>query len=288
MERGKIALTNLLNMCTIKMKYYERGSAITKGGVMANSNGVMIRSVARAMEIVEHFNNNKEMGLSEIAECMKLSKSTVYGLINTLVTYRYLEQNSETKKYKLGMKLFELGATVEKRLDLRNEARPFCEMISKKYGKTVHLATHHEGEVVYIDKFDMPDFIITYSQVGKRAPMNCTGVGKALLAYLPWEYSKKYILEKGFAIKTSKSIKDEKSLSKELEDIKKRGYAIDDEEIEIGLKCVAAVIFNHKKEPVAAISLSGMTNKMTDEAIKIMSNDIMQCAKEISIQLGYK
>jgi len=288
MERDKITLTNLLNMCTIKMKYYESDSAITKGGVMANSNGVMIQSVARAMEIMEHFNNKKEMGLSEIAECMELSKSTVYGLINTLVAYRYLEQDSETKKYKLGMKLFELGCTVEKRLDLRNEARPFCEMISKKYGQTVHLATHHEGEVVYIDKFDMLNFIITYSQVGKRAPMSCTGVGKALLAYLPWEYSKKYILEKSFVVKTSKSIKSEEELYEELENIKRRGYSIDDEEIETGLKCVAAAIFNHKKEPVAAISLSGMTNKMTDEAIEIMSDDIMQCAKDISIQLGYK
>lgn len=254
---------------------------------MANSEGVIIQSVARALDILDHFNKKKEMGISEISQCMELSKSTVYGLVNTLAAYGYLEQNLETKKYSLGMKLFELGCVVEKRLDLRNEARPFCEKISKQYGQTVHLATHYEGEVVYIDKFDMPDFLITYSQVGKRAPMSCTGVGKAMLAYLPWEYSKKYVVEKGFCIKTPKSIKSEEELKSELEVITKKGYSIDDEEIEIGLRCVAAPVFNHKGEPVAAISLSGMANKMTEEVVEEMSSDVMKCAADISLHLGY-
>lgn len=255
---------------------------------MANSEGVIIQSVARAMDILEHFNRKKDMGISEISECMGLSKSTIYGLVNTLVSYGYLEQNCDTKKYKLGMKLFEMGCTVEKRMDLRNEARPFCEKISKRYGQTVHLATHYEGEVVYIDKFDMPDFLITYSQVGKRAPMSCTGVGKAMLAYLPWEYVQKYILSKGFAMKTPKSIKDETQLAQNLEEVRNRGFAMDDEEIEIGLKCVAAPIFNYKKEPVAAISLSGMANRMTDDLVVSMAQDVITCAADISYQLGYR
>ena len=254
---------------------------------MANSEGVIIQSVARAMGILEHFSKRREMGISEISQCMELSKSTVYGLVNTLTTYGYLEQNLETKKYRLGMKLFELGSVVEKHLDVRNEARPFCEEISKQYGQTVHLATHYEGEVVYIDKFDMPDFLITYSQVGKRAPMSCTGVGKAMLAYLPWEYSQKHVIETGFALKTPKSIKNEEELKLELETIRNRGYAIDDEEIEIGLRCVAAPVFNHKGEPVAAISLSGMANKMTEEVVEQMSRDVMECAANISSHLGY-
>ena len=132
------------------------------------------------------------MGISEISECMNLSKSTVYGLVNTLVSYGYLEQDGSTKKYKLGMKLFEMGRAVESRMDLRSEARPFCEMLSQKYGQTVHLATHCEGEVVYIDKFDMPDFLITYSQVGKRAPMTCTGA----VSYTHLDVYKRQILRR--------------------------------------------------------------------------------------------
>ena len=255
---------------------------------MGNPEGVIIQSVARAIDILEHFNKTNEMGISEISECMGLSKSTVFGLVNTLVNYGYLEQDAKNKKYKLGIKLFELGRTVEKRMDLRNAARPFCEEISKKYGQTVHLATHYEGEVVYIDKFDMPDFPISYSQVGKRAPMTCTGVGKAMLAYLPQEYVKKYILSKGFSIKTENSIKTVSELEKALLEIRQNGYAVDDEEILMGLRCAAAPVFNHENEPVAAISLSGMVNKMTDAVIKEMSKDIIDCTNGISNGLGYR
>ena len=161
---------------------------------MANSDGVLVQSVARALEILELFRQRKELGISEISSAMGLSKSTVYGLVNTLVTFGYLEQISENRKYKLGIHLFELGSAVVERLDLRQEARRYCEELSKRYGQTVHLATHWEGEVIYVDKFDMPDFIITYSQAGKRAPMSCTGVGKAMLAFLPMDYIKKYVL----------------------------------------------------------------------------------------------
>lgn len=113
---------------------------------MANSEGVIIQSVARAMDILEHFNRKKCMGISEISECMGLSKSTVYGLVNTLVYYNYLEQNFKTKKYKLGIKLFEMGCQVEKRMDLHKEETPFCEKTSKTYGQTEHLASYSEGE----------------------------------------------------------------------------------------------------------------------------------------------
>ena len=253
---------------------------------MANSDGVLVQSVARALEILELFRQRKELGISEISSAMGLSKSTVYGLVNTLVTFGYLEQISENRKYKLGIHLFELGSAVVERLDLRQEARRYCEELSKRYGQTVHLATHWEGEVIYVDKFDMPDFIITYSQAGKRAPMSCTGVGKAMLAFLPMDYIKKYVLSKALPIKTEKTIKNADELLKELEKIRQFGYAIDDEEIEIGLRCVAAPIFNSKGQVVAAISLSGMSTKMTGDVMKAATYDIVNCAKSISARLG--
>ncbi|MCI8341813.1 MAG: IclR family transcriptional regulator [Firmicutes bacterium] len=255
---------------------------------MANSNGVIVQSVARALDILELFSQSPQLGISEISDGMKLSKSTVYGIVNTLVAYGCLEQDSATKKYKLGMKLFEMGRTVESRMDLRAEARPFCEALSKKYGQTVHLATHCEGDVIYIDKFDTPDFLITYSQVGKRAPMTCTGVGKAMLAYLPNEYINKYILNHEFAVKTPNSIKNSRELEENLMNVVTNGFAEDNEEIETGLKCVAAPIFNHKNEPVAAVSISGMASKMTPEAISVLAEEIKKCAQSISIKIGCK
>ena len=123
---------------------------------MANSDGVLVQSVARALEILELFRQRKELGISEISSAMGLSKSTVYGLVNTLVTFGYLEQISENRKYKLGIHLFELGSAVVERLDLRQEARRYCEELSKRYGQTVHLATHWEGEVAGVGKCHIP------------------------------------------------------------------------------------------------------------------------------------
>ena len=93
-----------------------------------------------------------------------------------------------TKKYRLGLKLFELGNLVQSRMDVRMEARPYCQLLADKYRTTVHLATHSEGEIIYIDKVDNNSSVVVYSQIGKRAPMYCTGVGKAILAFLPEEY----------------------------------------------------------------------------------------------------
>lgn len=131
--------------------------------------------------------NDTELGISEIAERMDLSKSTTYGLVNTLTAFGYLEQ-TENKKYRLGLKLFELGNLVQSRMDVRMEARPYCQLLADKYRTTVHLATHSEGEIIYIDKVDNNSSVVVYSQIGKRAPMYCTGVGKAILAFLPEEY----------------------------------------------------------------------------------------------------
>ncbi|HCX63970.1 MAG TPA: IclR family transcriptional regulator, partial [Eubacteriaceae bacterium] len=153
---------------------------------MANPQGVIIQSVSRALDILQCFEgNNKELGISEIANSLMLSKSTIYGLVNTLLSGGDLEQNKENKKYRLGIRLFELGSLVQRRMDLRNEARLYCLELAENYSYTIHLATHYNGEIVYIDKVDMPGAVIVYSQVGKRAPMHCTGVGKAMLAYLP-------------------------------------------------------------------------------------------------------
>ena len=145
--------------------------------------------------MISCFANDTELGISEIAERMDLSKSTTYGLVNTLTAFGYLEQ-TENKKYRLGLKLFELGNLVQSRMDVRMEARPYCQLLADKYRTTVHLATHSEGEIIYIDKVDNNSSVVVYSQIGKRAPMYCTGVGKAILAFLPEEYMEKYVLSR--------------------------------------------------------------------------------------------
>lgn len=249
----------------------------------------VIQSVDRALRIIDCFCGNAiELGISEIAEKMELSKSTVFGLVNTLAMNGYLEQNEENKKYRLGIKLFELGNLVGSRMDLRKAAFPYCRKLSEDYKQGVHLAVRSGDEMIYIDKIDVPGLSIAYSYVGKRAQMYCTGVGKAILAYLPEEELKQYLEHTELKAMTPHTITDSDELQKELEQIRSRSFAMDDEEVEEGLKCVAAPIFDWRGAPVAAISSSGMASRMTDEVIRILQKDVVAYAAAISYRMGYK
>jgi len=171
-------------------------------------------------------------------------------------------------------------------MDLRTEAKQFCEELTKKYSCTVHIATYSESDVVYIDKFDVSDFLIVYSQVGHRAPMNLTGVGKAMLAYIGDEYIEKYVI-KNLSSRTPNSCNTPDKLYRDLEKVRQNGYAIDNEEIQQGLKCVAAPIFSKGGIVVGAVSLSGMASGMSDEKMACMAKDIVLCANNISKRLGF-
>lgn len=249
--------------------------------------GVVIQSVLRAIKVLECFTGkNVELGISEISEYMDLSKSTVYGLVNTLKATGFLEQDINNKKYRLGIKLFELGNLVYSRIDLRDEARHFCMELSEKYGMIVHLATYDKGEIIYIDKLVNNDMQIASSRVGRRAPMYCTGIGKAILAYVDDEYLDKYIFSKQLIKVTKNTIVARERLIEELKTSKERGYAVDDEEIEIGLRCVAAPIFDNKLYPIAAVSISASYRRINDKIIENISKDVKLCARKISERMG--
>ena len=248
--------------------------------------GVIVQSVARALTMVSCFANDAELGISEIAERMDLSKSTTYGLINTLTVFGYLEQ-TESKKYRLGLKLFELGNLVQSRMDIRMEAKPYCQLLADKYRTTVHLATFSEDEIIYIDKVDNNSSVVVYSQIGKRAPMYCTGVGKAILAFLPEEYVEKYVASTSLLPVTEHTITTREKLLEELSKIRERGYAADDEEIEPGLHCIAAPIFNHKRQPRMAISLSFPYGRIWDLDWEQAVQDVRYYARQISERVGY-
>lgn len=255
---------------------------------MANIEGVMVQSVGRALEIVRCFEGeSEELGISELSDQIMLNKSTIYGLVNTLAANGFLEQNPHTRKYRLGIKLFELGNLVQKRMDIRNEAKPYCRKLADKYRSIVHLAAYYDGEIVYIDKVDIQDFSIAYSYVGKRAKMHCTGVGKAILAYLPEEEVRDNVLNKPLQRFTDNTITSPERLLKELEVIRIRGYAADNEETEPGLVCIAAPILDHHNRPVAAISCSGPGARMSEQTMTEMSKDVIAFAKSISERMGH-
>lgn len=250
--------------------------------------GVIIQSVDRALQIVDLFDGPEaSLGITEIAERMCLGKSTVYGLVNTLLKDGYLEQDQENKKYRLGIRLFELGCIVQSRIDVREIARPYLEELSKKFEMTVHMGIYQDWEMVYIDKVDGMKTRIIFSQIGKRAPMYCTGIGKAVLANMnpaDIEFVLKRQPPEAFTEHTLTSVED---IMEELDQIKKRGYAVDNEEVELGLKCVAVPIFDYRKKPIAAISISSAAAYLTDEKIAEAISDLQRTSYNISKKMGY-
>ena len=202
-----------------------------------------IKSVEKAIKVLDCFFENEELNINEMVERTGLNKSTVYDLVNTLEVTHLIHQNVGNKKYRLGIKMLEFGRLYERQNPVSTVAQKYGEAMAEKFHATVHLATYQEDQVIYLNKYESPQVLVSYSRVGKRAPMTCTGLGKAILAFLPEEYREIHINSKELPQLTPNSIISKEKLTKELEVTKARGYAIDDEEIELGIRCVAAPLF---------------------------------------------
>lgn len=251
--------------------------------------GKNIQSVSRAVAIMEFLakcrNGEK---LTIISQELGLNKSTTHSLITTLERMGYVQQDQETAKYSLGLKLFELGQVVHANMDLRNIAMPFLRELALKFSETVHLAILSKDEVVYIDKVDTSRSIRIGSQIGGRNAAYCTGVGKVLLAGLSDKELNETLVNMKFEKLTSNTIVSKEELLKHLVNVRQTGFAMDQEEIEVGLTCVAAPIKNHRGKVIAGISVSGPSNRMQAEIFDLMTKDVMDTAVLISRRLGYK
>ena len=256
---------------------------------MQKSKSNLIQSVDRALQILECFSRkDNELGVTEIANRLDLHKSTTFGLLSTLESRGYLRQNLENGKYRLGLKLFELGKLVEEGMDLRASSFPYLKELVDKYDETAHLAVCNGNQVVYIDKVEGESAIKMSSQVGKSAYMYCTGVGKAILAFMSEKDIDNIIQNTDFNQFTCNTITDPDKLRDELKEIRKREYCIDNEELEVGLRCVAAPIINYNGYPVGSISVAGPTSRMSDEKLQSIAKDLKHIVVKISETFGYK
>ena len=231
---------------------------------------------------------NDGLGITEISSLVNLHKSTVHRLLSTLIYKGYVVQDEESSKYKITFKLFELGSKKVHKLDLLEISRPYTKMLMESVNEVVHLIIREETDIVYIDKVEANNTISMASRIGKRNPMYCTATGKAILAYLPEEEIREVWNKSKIVKLTKKTNTDFILFKKELQEVKKNGYAIDDEENEIGVKCVGAPIFDMNGDVVAAISVTGPVTRITDDKIDFISNEVMQCTNLISKEMGYK
>jgi DNA-binding IclR family transcriptional regulator len=247
-----------------------------------------VQSVDRALLILKLLQTYKDgLGVTELSNHLDVAKSTVHRLLMSLNRDGFVQQDRLTEKYRLGLKLLELGNSVTESLDIRKIAQPYLLRLSEDTGETAHLVLLEQGDVVYIDKIESSHTIGMKSRIGKRAPAYCTGVGKAILSHLP-EDQLDGIISGPLKSYTKTTITDKQRLKEELAAIRKKGYSLDLEEHEEGIRCTAAAILDHHKQVVAGISIAGPLMRMTDEKLNQCATKIMVCAEEISRHLGFQ
>jgi len=248
----------------------------------------LVNSLVRAIRILETFSHNEKMGVTEISKKLGLPKSTTHVIVNTLVHEGILEKDINTNNYQLGLKLFELGNRARSNLEIRKVATPYLKDLNEFFDETVHLTILDNYEVLYVECFESTKRLRTYSVIGVRAPLHCTAVGKAIMAFLPEEEILKVIKEKRLQRFTQNTITEKDLLMKELQKIRKLGYAVDNMEHEEGVKCVGAPIRNHLGNVFASISVSGPSQRFGTEKIADIAKKVMSVANEISRKMGFK
>lgn len=247
----------------------------------------VIHSVQKALDILDLFNaQNSELGTTDIARALEIPKSTVSGLVHTLEINRFLDQNPETRKYRLGLKLVELGSVLLNQLDLRQVAHPHLEVVRDWCNEGVNLAILDEGEVVYVERLFGTSMLGMRSEIGKREPVHSTALGKAILSCWNDLEVKNYLHHQELSPITPHTITDLDTFITEIHRTRRLGYALDDQENELGGRCVAAPIVDYHGRPVAALSISAPIQRLPDDQIPLFGEKVKQSAQAISHQLG--
>ncbi|MDA5108020.1 MULTISPECIES: IclR family transcriptional regulator [Brevibacillus] len=248
----------------------------------------IIQAVERALKILDLFDEQEtELKITEISERMQLHKSTVHSLLKTLQAHGYIDQNPENGKYRLGMKLFERGNFVIHGLDIRKIAKRHLVDLSLKTGQTTHLVILDDKEGVYIDKVEGPMATILYSRIGRRIPVHSSAVGKVLVAFLSEEELQNILDGYQYVAQTPNTITNEQAFRQELEKVRQAGYAVDNQENEPGVRCIAVPIRNHKGHVVAAVSISTLVSRVDDQTLMEFLGMLKPAAEEMSQQMGY-
>ena len=253
-----------------------------------NPDGGRLSSVASSIRLLKAFSEEQvEIGISDLAKRLGVAKSTVHRLAVTLVADSMLEQNPATGKYRLGLSLFRLGSLVRRRMDVSNEARPLLRELREKVNETVHLAVLDGAEIMYVFNLESTQAIRMRSDVGVRKPAYCTAEGQALLAYQPSEVIER-VLSHGLPARTPQTVTDPVALKKVLEGVRARGCAIEDEESELGMRCIAVPLRNDVGEVVAAIGLAGPVSRLSKKALSTYIPHVIETAAAISARLGHR
>ena len=229
-------------------------------------------------------------GLSnaEISRKLEIPKSSASYILRTLEKQGYLNRNSETGKYRVGLKVLSLSRGALTGIDVREVALPIMRHLMEKTNLTCHLAILDGSDAVYIEKVEPQGFIRMDTWVGRRMRVHATSVGKALVAHVPQERLERIIAESGMEKRTTKTITTLPRLLKDLEKIREQGYAVDDAENNMGARCLGAPVFNQNGIIEASLGLSGTINQVNPNTMPRIIEALKDAARHVSMQLGYR
>jgi DNA-binding IclR family transcriptional regulator len=247
-----------------------------------------VPALEKALAIIEALAEQDEpMGTSHLCKLLDIPKTSVFFILNTLEHNDYISK-SDDGRYKLGTKFVGIGLSILNKMNIKEFAKPCMEKLLKETGFTVHLAILDHGEAMYIDKSENDGYVKFSTYIGQRHPLHTTGVGKALAAYLSEEQLDKIIQSKSLLPRTENTITSIAHFKSALEMIRSQGYAIEDEEGEIGIRCIGAAIFNHENQLAASISVTTLRSELPIQEIPLIGEKVKLTAMEISRRLGYK
>lgn len=248
-------------------------------------------SAMKLLDILEFFTeqNNKPLRLQDIAQGLSMNSSTVLRFLSSLVEYGYVQQNPETLRYRLTMRICALASKVSASVNLTEVAQPFMRRVRDVFHESVCLGILQSNHVVYIDVLSGPDNILRSTQrIGNNAPVHCTGIGKVLLLNYNDAEIGNILDREGMRVFTKNTLSTPEQLLAEIGTVRQQGYAFDNEECEEGVRCVAVPIRDYTQKVIAGLSVTGTIFRLTPGRIELLLPFLMEQADSFSKELGYK
>jgi DNA-binding IclR family transcriptional regulator len=255
---------------------------------MTASESAKVPAVERALAVLEILAESKRgFSISEMARRLGVPKSSIHLILTTLERRGYLLKNTQSRRYFVGLKLVSLAHVALDGFEVRQRAVPFLLSLAAKTGLTVHMAVLEGNEAVLIERIESPGLVKLNTWVGQRMHVNCTAVGKVLSAFLSEEEFKRTVQAKRLIKHNQNTISSVGKLREELNRVRAAGYAVDDEEEEVGVRCVGAPVFDHSGRAVAAVSVAGTTSQIPSGSIEGLARLLRDTGYRISAELGY-
>lgn len=244
-----------------------------------------IRSFAKGMNVLELLSDNEFLTVAQVGKLMNINRASSHRFLSTLKELGYADKD-DSSRYYLTSKVIELGMKVLDRFEIRKIARPFLQELSAQFNESINLGYFNGEEVLTIDKIDSTEILRMDAGIGGGEPAYCTSLGKAILAFLPDVQLEEYLRSTVLSAFTPNTVISKDKLKEELRRIRENGYALDDEELSVGLRCIGAPLFDHNRQAVYAISISGPSIRMGSKKLEEMQRALKAICRNLSGKMG--